>query len=133
MYIIESITEQKSWISVILRDKEEALEHLAKLSSNNNGVTHNLVYAPIVTYPFTVIESLEIRPPQFAYLSVESTKDYLINLPFIKEEDHQYCILFTIYEDYISPKYGEDYMGILHHEHVDNEFLIHYKNNPSNL
>jgi len=68
MYIIESKTENRSWISIIVMGKEKALEHFDKLSSNNNGITHNLVYAPIVTYPFTVIESLETSPPLLSLL-----------------------------------------------------------------
>ncbi|WP_144424445.1 hypothetical protein [Paenibacillus xylanivorans] len=83
----------------------------------------SLIHVEGMSYPFYIIES----QGYFQFL----TKDEVIGLfnhtDVSEDEDEVHFNIYTVDSDYRPKKPGTDYMGMLHHDHVTNEFIAKYK------
>ncbi|MNO08305.1 hypothetical protein D3C81_2308860 [compost metagenome] len=55
-------------------------------------------------------------------------KEEINNIELVHDSDEVYFNIYTINADYQPKNPGTDYMGILNHDHIDNDFLDWYRN-----
>jgi hypothetical protein len=123
MYIIEANDDNWKWISGIFKGIRDLEQYFIKIPEElkSNQVRKRL---NILEYPFYIIEKQE----GFTYLNKSEFIQELNNIIYnVENEEVGYFNFYYIESDYEPKKPGLDYMGILTHDHVTNDFLLSYK------
>jgi len=122
MYIIEARDDHNSWISGIFEQDFRALTFLDAIPINVKEV-QKLIHVDLF-YPFYIIE----KDRTFKYLNTNEMIQELNAIEVVNDSDKVYFNIYTINSDYEPKNPGTDYMGILNHDHIDNNFIDRYKN-----
>lgn len=122
MFVIVASKGRFKWISGIFQAEEVALHYMGQIPEELKEY-QNLIHVEDMKYPLYIIESQR----DFQFL----TKDEVIGLfnhtDVSEDEDEVHFNIYTVDSDYRPKKPGTDYMGVLHHDHVTNEFIEKYK------
>ncbi|GAV11848.1 hypothetical protein [Paenibacillus sp. NAIST15-1] len=114
MYIVKASNQRHQWISGIF--KEDSIPNDLK----NNQI---IIELPNTNYPFYIIE----KENQFDFIEVEELLQRINGIETTEEENRVYFNVYVIETDFVPNKPGTDYMGIIKHEHVTNDFIGWYK------
>ncbi|WP_433583303.1 hypothetical protein ACMX2M_16505 [Paenibacillus polymyxa] len=77
-----------------------------------------------LTYPFYIIERLE---SPFRFLGKDEVSSLFDHTDISEDEDEVHFNIYMVDSDYRPKKPGTDYMGILRHDHMTNEFIEMYR------
>lgn len=117
MFIIEARTMKSRWISCIFNDKDVAVSYLNEISANLRQ--YHRLYRVNVDFPFYILEN-----DGFEYVDEQGLVTKLNGLERHNEDsDTIYLNVYRIESDYRPPEPGMDFMGMLKHDHVTNNFL----------
>ncbi|WP_258276520.1 hypothetical protein [Paenibacillus sp. SC116] len=123
MYIIEANDSRRKWISGVFRNLNKFEKYLSLIPDELKSYQHTKQIT-IAEYPFYIIENKE----GFTYLNKYEFIQMLNNASRNSGNDNVvYFNFYFIEADYQTSKPGSDYMGIIKHEHVTNDFLTFYK------
>lgn len=122
MFVIVASKGRLKWISGIFQAEEVALHYMEQIPEELKE-HQNLIHVENMKFPFYIIESQE----DFQFLSEDEVVALFNNTDVSEDEDEVHFNIYTIHSDYIPKKPGTDYMGILLHDHVTNEFIERYK------
>lgn len=122
MYIILASKGRFRWISGIFQAEELAIHYMEQIPDELKE-HQNLIQVEDLKYPFYIIESQE----GFQFLTKDEVITLFNNMDVSEDEDEVHFNIYTVDSDYRPKKPGTDYMGILHHDHVTNEFIERYK------
>ncbi|MFC9707340.1 hypothetical protein ACFTRD_04190 [Paenibacillus sp. NPDC056933] len=122
MIIILASKGKSNWISGIFQAEEVAVQYM-ELIPEGLKVHQNLIHVEDLKYPFYIIES----QGDFQFLTKDEVIALFNNTDVSEDEDEVLFNIYMIDSDYRPKKPGTDYMGILHHDHVTNEFIEKYK------
>ncbi|MFS0870319.1 hypothetical protein [Paenibacillus xylanilyticus] len=121
MFIVFAERGQLKWISGIFREAQQAKNYLEIIPEELKEY-QRLVRLDHIEYPFYIIET-----KGFSYLSKIEVIELLNSTSVSDDEDQVHFNIYRIDSDYRPKKPGTDYMGILRHDHVTNDFLRDYK------
>lgn len=117
MFIIESKKKKLKWISGIFQQKEKAQNYFDSIPPEEKQF-HTLHDVPIQEYPFYIIEDTE-----FHFLQKEAVIERIQSIVPQEGDEITYFNLYTITDDFVPYRAGDDKMGILRHTHIDNSDL----------
>lgn len=122
MYVLEADNNRRKWISGIFNNLQELEEYIEQIPEELKELQIKKTF--LISYPFYIIEKQEA---EFVYLSKYEFIEYLNQFEIRSEEDVVHFNFFYIQSDFQPIKPGTDYMGILTHGHVTNDFLVFFK------
>lgn len=121
MFIIVANKGMRSWISGIF-DNETTAEQYIDTMPDELKEFQQRIELDNLNYPFYIVER-----DSFQFLTQDEVIAVLEQTEATEDEDEVHFNLYTIESDYRPRMPGTDYMGILRHEHVTNEFMQWYK------
>lgn len=121
MFIIIAYSGKSKWVSGIFKEEEDALEYL-NLIPEDLKEYQNLIKLEEIDFPFFVVEK-----DGFQFVDRDEMIRALNCIKLSQDEDEVYFNIYTIESDYKPKKPGIDYMGILKHDHITNDFMDWYK------
>jgi hypothetical protein len=128
MYVIEVNDNRWKWISGIFKEIQEFEEYYNQIPKDLQS-SQTIKKLNITEYPFYIVE----KQDGFTYLNKNDFLEMLNNIEMKVENEHiVYFNFYYIESDYQPKKSGTDYMGILKHDHVTNDFLVFYKRDGEN-
>ncbi|WP_146117059.1 MULTISPECIES: hypothetical protein [unclassified Paenibacillus] len=77
-----------------------------------------------ITFPFYIIER---QASPFRFLDKDEVISLFDHTDISEDEDEVHFNIYTVDSDYRPKKPGTDYMGILRHDHVTNEWIEMYR------
>lgn len=119
---------KRTWIAGIFKNRETAKDYFEKISKASNE-KKVLLAIPLSKYPFYVIEETNT----FKYVE---KKDLLSSIEKIvpgEDDDVLYFNFYIIDTDFTPEDPGKDFMGVLNHYHVDNDFLNNHEEELKHL
>lgn len=122
MFIILATKGDLKWISGLFQ-AEEVARHYMDLIPDELKVYHEFIQIENITYPFYIIERQE---SPFRFLGEAEVISLFDNTDVSDDEDEVHFNVYTVDSDYGPMKPGTDYMGMLRHDHVTNEFIEMY-------
>lgn len=123
VYIVNGSDGKYRWISGIFNEEKDMLNYI-DLMPEEIKKYQSITELKNIEYPFYIIE----KENEFTY--IEKNDELLKMIEEIElshEENKVYFIIYTIQSDHSSNKPGTDYMGIIKHEHVTNDFIEWYR------
>ncbi|SMF78845.1 hypothetical protein SAMN05661091_1618 [Paenibacillus uliginis N3/975] len=122
MYIVKASNQKYQWISGIFKEEKEVQKYMCTIPKDLKS--HQLIIELQNTnYPFYIIE----RENEFEYIEVQELLQMIDGIELTEEENRVYFNIYIIESDYKPKKPGTDYMGVIKHEHVTNDFIGWYK------
>ncbi|KQY84071.1 hypothetical protein ASD24_09775 [Paenibacillus sp. Root52] len=121
MFIIVASKGMRSWISGIFDNETTAEQYIDTIPDELKEFQQRIVINNL-NYPFYIVER-----DGFQFLTEDEVIAVLEQTEVTEDEDEVHFNLYTIESDYQPRMPGTDYMGILRHEHVTNEFVQWYK------
>lgn len=122
MIVIVASKGRFRWISGIFQAEEVALHYMEQIPEELKEY-QNLIHVEDMKFPFYIIESRG----DFQFLTKDEVIVLFNHTDVSEDEDEVHFNIYTVDSDYRPKKPGTDYMGILHHDHVTNEFIAKYK------
>lgn len=122
MFIILATKGKFNWISGIFQAEALAIQYMEQIPKELKEY-QSLIHVEHMKYPFYVIE----RHQAFQFLTKDEVIALFDNTDVSDNEDEVHFNIYMIDSDYRPKKPGTDYMGILHHDHVTNDFIERYK------
>ncbi|MNI74485.1 hypothetical protein D3C73_1305710 [compost metagenome] len=122
VYIVKALNGKYQWISGIFKEEKEVQKYLEIIPTDLKNY-QKLIDLNIDNYPFYIIESEN----EFEYLVVDELIKKIDGIELIDDENKVYFNIYLIDSDYKPNKAGTDYMGIIRHDHVTNDFIEWYK------
>ncbi|WP_127531003.1 hypothetical protein [Paenibacillus kobensis] len=122
MYIIEAQNDKRAWISGIFDNECMARTYLESIPSELKE-NQKLIQVQL-SYPFHIVE----RDRHFKYVGKDEMIRELDQIDLVNDSDKVYFNIYTITSDYQPNLPGTDYMGILNHDHITNDFMTWYSN-----
>ncbi|WP_338592624.1 hypothetical protein V6669_08105 [Paenibacillus sp. Y5S-9] len=123
MFIIVATKGDLKWISGVFQGEDVARLYM-DLIPDELKEYQEFVQVENITYPFYIIERQE---SPFRFLGKAEVISLFDNTDVSDDEDEVHFNIYTIDSDYRPKKPGTDYMGILRHDHVTNEFIAMYR------
>ncbi|GAS80426.1 hypothetical protein [Paenibacillus amylolyticus] len=123
MFIIVATKGDLKWISGVFQGEDVARLYM-DLIPDELKEYQEFVQVENITYPFYIIERQE---SPFRFLGKAEVISLFHNTDVSDDEDEVHFNIYTIDSDYRPKKPGTDYMGILRHDHVTNEFIAMYR------
>ncbi|MNC47293.1 hypothetical protein D3C75_963460 [compost metagenome] len=122
VYIVKALNGKYQWISGIFKEEKEVQKYLEIIPTDLKNY-QKLIDLNIDNYPFYIIESEN----EFEYLVVDELIKKIDGIELIDDENKVYFNIYLIDSDYKPNKAGTDYMGIIRHDYVTNDFIEWYK------
>ncbi|MNP38441.1 hypothetical protein D3C76_1319530 [compost metagenome] len=122
VYIVKALNGKYQWISGIFKEEKEVQKYLEIIPTDLKNY-QKLIDLNIDNYPFYIIESEN----EFEYLVVDELIKKIDGIELIDDKNKVYFNIYLIDSDYKPNKAGTDYMGIIRHDHVTNDFIEWYK------
>ncbi|MGM1045850.1 MAG: hypothetical protein ACQEXX_06865 [Bacillota bacterium] len=122
MYVVKASNGKYQWISGIFKEEKEVQKYIDTIPMDLKNY-QKLIELKNTNYPFYIIE----RENEFDYIEVDELLRMIDGIEFIEEENRVYFCIYIIESDYKPNKPGTDYMGIVKHDHVTNDFIGWYK------
>jgi len=123
LFIIVATKGDLKWISGVFQGEDVARLYM-DLIPDELKEYQEFVQVENITYPFYIIERQE---SPFRFLGKAEVISLFDNTDVSDDEDEVHFNIYTIDSDYRPKKPGTDYMGILRHDHVTNEFIAMYR------
>lgn len=114
-----------NWISGVFQAEDVAGQYMNLIPDELKGY-QSLIQVENITYPFYIIERQD-----FQFLSRNEVMTLFDHTDVSEDEDEVHFNIYTIDSDYRPKKPGTDYMGILRHDHVTNDFIEMYQEEGS--
>ena len=121
LFIITASSENSNWISGIFKEEVDALKYI-NLVLENLQEYQQLIKLEKIEYPFYIIEK-----NGFEFVNKDEMIRMLDDIEVFQDENIVYFNLYCIASDFRPKKPGTNYMGILRHDHITNDFLEWYK------
>ncbi|MNN44486.1 hypothetical protein D3C81_1587790 [compost metagenome] len=122
VYIVKALNGKYQWISGIFKEEKEVQKYLEIIPTDLKNY-QKLIDLNIDNYPFYIIESEN----EFEYLVVDELIKKIDGIELIDDKNKVYFNIYLIDSDYKPNKAGTDYMGIIRHDYVTNDFIEWYK------
>jgi len=120
MNYIEAVRGNRKWISGIFVEKKDA-ENYFQLIPGDIRDGQIIKSVNLTEYPVYLVEGEE-----FYFVNLKELHEAINKIELIPDFEYSYINIYEIKKDFIPEKAGKDYMGILKHAHVDNEYLKRY-------
>ncbi|MCU6792352.1 hypothetical protein OB236_09450 [Paenibacillus sp. WQ 127069] len=121
MFIISASKEKSRWVSGIFKEEENALQFINSIPEDLKEY-QQLIKLENLEYPFYIKEK-----NGFEFVNKDEVIRIFDDIEVSQDEKIVYFNIYTIKTDYQPKKPGTDYMGILSHDHITNDFLEWYK------
>ncbi|MBV6625319.1 MAG: hypothetical protein KI793_20725 [Rivularia sp. (in: Bacteria)] len=121
MNYIEAIKEDRKWISGIFLSKQDTREYF-QLIPECMKKYQIIKSVNFKEYPVYLVEAEE-----FCFVDLKGVCETINKIEMIPDFEYIYANIYEISKDFVPKKPGTDYMGILKHVHVDNEYLQRYR------
>lgn len=122
MYIVKASNGKYQWISGIFKEEKEVQKFIKNIPTDLKDY-QKLIELKNLNYPFYIIESEN----EFEYIVVDELLSMIDGIELTEDKNRVYFNIYLIESDYRPNKPGTDYMGIIKHEHVTNDFIEWYK------
>lgn len=122
MYIVKASNGKYQWISGIFKEEKEVQKYIENIPTDLKDY-QKLIELKNLNYPFYIIESKN----EFEYIVVDELLSKIDEIELTEDQNRVYFNIYLIESDYRPKKPGTDYMGIIKHEHVTNDFIEWYK------
>ncbi|MBE9916446.1 hypothetical protein G8C92_20725 [Paenibacillus donghaensis] len=124
MYIVKASNGKYQWISGIFKEEKEVQKYIENIPTDLKNY-QKLIELKNLNYPFYIIENEN----EFEYIVVDELLNMIDGIELSEDKNRVYFNIYLIESDYRPNKPGSDYMGIIKHEHVTNDFIEWYKEN----
>lgn len=121
MFVILAKRGMFKWVSGIFQHEETAQEFMTLIPEELKQF-QQVHHIAGLSYPFYICEDAT-----FQFMTRKEMEILLDSTPFAEDEDVVHYNLYLIKEDCAPKRPGRDYMGILRHEHVTDQFLEMYR------
>ncbi|WP_405172063.1 hypothetical protein MHI12_07920 [Paenibacillus sp. FSL H8-0280] len=111
------------WISGVFQAEDVARQYM-HLIPDELKAYQKFIQIENLTYPFYIIER---QDSPFRFLGKDEMISLFDKTDVSEDEDAVHFNIYTVDSDYRPKKPGTDYMGILRHDHVTNEFIEMYR------
>ncbi|MCM3038785.1 hypothetical protein M3201_03600 [Paenibacillus motobuensis] len=122
VYIVKASNGKYQWISGIFKEEKEVQKFIKNIPTDLKDY-QKLIELKNLNYPFYIIESEN----EFEYIVVDELLSMIDGIELTEDKNRVYFNIYLIESDYRPNKPGTDYMGIIKHEHVTNDFIEWYK------
>lgn len=121
MDYVEVVRENRKWISGVFLQSKDAENYFQLIPEGikNYGRIKSVNFD---RYPVYLVESEE-----FYFVDLKGLHQAIIKIEILPNFKYIYINIYEITEDFVPKKPGTDYMGILKHAHVNNEYLERYQ------
>lgn len=121
MNYIEAVKDNRKWISGIFLKDVDAQNYFQLIPEDirDNQLIKSV---NLEKYPVYLVEAEE-----FYFVDLKGIREAIDKIKLIPDFEYAYINIYEITEDFAPEKPGKDYMGILKHVHVDNEYLARYQ------
>ncbi|WP_340016272.1 hypothetical protein [Paenibacillus sp. FSL K6-1318] len=123
MFIIVATKGNLKWVSGVFQAEEVARQYM-DLIPDELKEYQEFVQVEKITYPFYIIER---QKSPFRFLCKDEVISLFDHTEVSEDEDEVHFNIYTVDSDYRPKKPGSDYMGMLRHDHVTNEFIEMYR------
>ena len=121
MNYIEAVRNNRKWISGIFL-KEKDAENYFQLIPEDIRDGQRIKSANFENYPVYLVEAEE-----FWFADLKGIHEAINKIRVIQDFEYIYINIYEIKKDFIPEKPGTDYMGMLKHTHVNNQYLERYR------
>lgn len=128
MYIVKASNGKYQWISGIFKEEKEVQKFIENIPTDLKDY-QKLIELKNLSYPFYIIESEN----EFEYIVVDELLSMIDGIELTEDKNRVYFNIYLIESDYRPNKPGTDYMGIIKHEHVTNDFIEWYMKKGENF
>lgn len=122
MYIVKASNGKNHWLSGIFKEMKKAQDYIKKIPRNLMDY-QRLIELENMNYPFYIIE----KENEFECMELNRLLSIIDDLKLTEDKNRVYFNIYLIESDYKPIKPGTDYMGIIKHEHVTNDFIEWYR------
>ncbi|WP_145320086.1 hypothetical protein [Paenibacillus xylanexedens] len=123
MFIIVATKGDLKWISGVFQAENVARQYM-DLIPDELKAYQKFIQIENLTYPFCIIERQE---SPFRFLGKDEVISLFDHTNVSQDEDEVHFNIYTVDSDYRPKNPGTDYMGVLRHDHVTNEFIEMYR------
>ncbi|PRA08716.1 hypothetical protein CQ043_01675 [Paenibacillus sp. MYb63] len=123
MFIIIATKGNWKWISGVFQAEEVARQYM-DLIPDELKAFQEFIQIENITFPFYIIER---QASPFRFLDKDEVISLFDHTDISEDEDEVHFNIYTVDSDYRPKKPGTDYMGILRHDHVTNEWIEMYR------
>jgi hypothetical protein len=119
MWVIIERYENHCWISGVYKNHQDAQDYLSidLEEMYESAPSQEIREIPAQDYPVFFLEDFG---HDFFYVTPEELTKNLFNDAKTEDDDHDYCTYYIFRKDYRISTPGQDEMGIIAHDHVDN-------------
>lgn len=120
MNYIEAVNGNQKWISGIFLKRQDAENyfHLIPENIKDGQIIKSVIFEE---YPVYIVEAKE-----FLFVNLKGLHQVINNTEIIQGFEFTYMNIYEITGDFKPTKPGKDYMGMLKHVHIGNEYLERY-------
>ncbi len=120
MNYIEAVNGDRKWISGIFLEKRDAQNYFQLIPEEIKD-SQIIKSVNFEKYPVYLVEAEE-----FYFVDLKRVREAINKIEVIPDAEDTYINIYEITKDFAPAKPGKDYMGMLKHVHVDNEYLERY-------
>lgn len=121
MNYIEAVRNNRKWISGIFLNEEDARNYFWLIPEDiRDG--QRIKSVNFEEYPVYLVEAEE-----YYFVDLNGVREAINKIRVIQDFEYSYINIYQITKDFVPERPGKDYMGVLKHIHVDNEYLERYR------
>ena len=120
MNYIEAVKGNRKWISGIFMSEQDT-DNYFQLIPEDIRDSQRIKWVNFDKYPVYLVEAEE-----FYFVNLKGIREAINKIKVIQDFEYIYINIYEITKDFVPEKPGKDYMGILKHVHVNNEYQKRY-------
>ncbi|BAY82719.1 hypothetical protein NIES267_22030 [Calothrix parasitica NIES-267] len=121
MNYIEAVSDNRKWISGIFLNEKDA-ENYFQLIPEDIRDGQRMKSVDLKEYPVYLVEAEE-----YYFVDLNGVREAINKIQVIQNCEYIYINIYEIKKDFIPENPGKDYMGMLKHVHIDNQYLERYR------
>lgn len=121
MNYIEAVRDNRKWISGIFLNEKDSEDYFGLIPEDIRG-GQRIKSVKFEEYPVYLVEGEE-----FYFVDLKGVREAINKIQVIPDCEYSYINIYEIKKDFIPEKPGTDYMGMLKHTHVNNQYLERYR------